>query len=467
MILSLVMRKSYLNRYILENAVSVDINGIVLKSILKEPEKGLEIWPKLKLSYFSSSYTGIFTEISRYYTKHSKLPNFNELSIVTRNQLLKTNLKALEKLDIPEDIDLDIALEGLVNEYTQNETLDKLDNLLNKITMLDYQDIIKEISDISMFLEEKTHSNEDVYLMSDMLLLDVEYVTRRVPLGLNNTHDAQTLGCGIDDLILIGGMRGSGKSVICCNIAINQYLQGNVVPYFTIEMRAKAVHDRIMSALAEIDHQDLSTNRSSKEDIVKLVKAKADMFIESDDLYNKFLGDNDYDAFEAEIANRKLKDNRIILIDNQQLTLSDIDLNLHKMKAKYGDKLKVVVVDYLNAINIENVYDWGSQLQISKVLKDLAEKHEVIMVAPFQINKDGDARFSKAIEDKADIVCILDAKPNRINIKSTKTRNIPAFEYGTEMNWKTLRLSGNDAVDEKSEDNDEIIVKGKEEDLPF
>jgi len=242
--------------------VAVDIGGVVLQRILLEPETSLDIWPKLKLSFFGTEYTSIFSEINKYYIKFSKLPSFDELDIGIRNALIKNNVAALRNIEAPTDIDLNIAYEALLNEYTQKEALTKIDTLIDKITLLDSSDIITEMSSIVMYLEEKTHTSEEIFLMSDLILVDKEEISSRIMLGLNNSHDAEIGGFGTDDLILIGGGVGQGKSVVSCNIAINQYLQGNVVPYFSIEMRARSVYNRLMSAMSGAVPQAFGNGRS-------------------------------------------------------------------------------------------------------------------------------------------------------------------------------------------------------------
>ena len=56
-----------------------EVAGIVLNSILKNPDELLEVWPKLKLQSFNSSYREIFLSISKYYNKYNELPNINSL----------------------------------------------------------------------------------------------------------------------------------------------------------------------------------------------------------------------------------------------------------------------------------------------------------------------------------------------------------------------------------------------------
>jgi len=311
------------------------ISGIVLHKILLKPEEAIEYWPKIKLVFFGPGFSSIYTSIAKFYTKYNKIPSFDDLDISIRDSTLKTNIAALKELEIPEDISLDLAVEALVNEYTQNETLLQLDTFLDNVTMLDSEEIKQELANTLMFLEEKTHTSEQIVLMSDIFLFDEEELGSRVPLGINNTFDAETGGVSLTDLIMIGGYRGSGKSLVGVNIINNQYLQGNVGFVFSIEMRAREVFERSVSALAGVDNTRLRKGQSTEDEVLAVAQTRASMYIDAEDVYTDFIKHRDYTKFEHQLSREKqLKtDNQLIIVDNQRLTLADIDLNLQQFKA--------------------------------------------------------------------------------------------------------------------------------------
>jgi replicative DNA helicase len=231
-------------------------------------------------------------------------------------------------------------------------------------------------------------------------------------LGLNNTFDAVLNGVARQELILIGGKRGSGKSITVNNIMANQYEAGNSCLYFSIEMTGYETLERTMSILANVNHQSLKQNKLTDEELLRVVKVRAGMFQDSDDLVMKFLKDRDRYAFETTLVREKVlkTDNQMIIIDDRALSLTSVDLHIGKMKAKFGDKLGVVIVDYLNQIVIEggfSQFDWQPQVIISKKLKEIARKYDIVMVSPYQIDASGEARFAKGILDAADIGLIL------------------------------------------------------------
>ena len=121
-------------------------------------------------------------------------------------------------------------------------------------------------------------------------------------------------------------------------------------------------------------------------------------------------------------------------------------MHIGKAKAKFGDKLKVVVVDYINQIVLEGTdqYDWKPQIEISKKLKNLARKYEIVMVSPYQIDASGEARFAKGILDAADIALTMEAhdkETNAISFETTKIRGGKEMAFTCPIDWDTLRIS--------------------------
>lgn len=87
-----------------------------------------------------------------------------------------------------------------------------------------------------------------------------ENARMRFHLGLNNTFDAVMGGMAREEYLLIGGKRGSGKSVTGANICVNQYEAGNTSAYFTIEMSGKETLERIMAIHADVPHNGIRKN---------------------------------------------------------------------------------------------------------------------------------------------------------------------------------------------------------------
>lgn len=299
-------------------------------------------------------------------------------------------------------------------------------------------------------LDEKTLKTEGVFAMNDIMVFvrPEELAKNRVPLGLNNTFDAILGGVARQELILIGGKRGSGKSISCSNLMINQYEMGNTSAYFTIEMIAAETMQRNMSILANVNHMNLKNNKLTDQEMLAVVKTRADMFKNADSLVSDFIKDRDQYKFEENLVrNCELKEAQMVIIDDRALSITSLDLHLGKIKSRFGNNFTMAVVDYLNQIVVEggtDQFDWKPQIVISKKLKELARKHDIVIVSPYQIDDKGETRFAKGILDAADIAVLMEAhskEDNAISMETTKIRGAKDMKFTSVMDWDTLRIS--------------------------
>ena len=425
----------------------MDTSAVVLNKLLAE--RNLDIWAKLKLVFLDPAYSSLYSVVNKYYEKYSAIPSFDDLELTLREGPASKTLATLRLTEVP-DVSAEVALDALIDQYTQNETVKLLDKFVDKLPLYDTNEIKENLATIALTIEEKTHTSEKVFTMADMMMFshpeDLE--KERVYLGLNNSFDSVLGGVARQELILIGGKRGSGKSIASSNLFVNQYESGNSSIYFSIEMTAKETMERNLSILANVNLQNLKQHKLTNEELLRVVKARAEMFENSSDLVSEFMRHRDRFKFEEMLVRScSLKaDNQMIIVDDRDLTLSSIDLHIGKAKAKFGDKLKLVVVDYLNQIVLEgnDQYDWKPQIEVSKKLKNLARKYEIVMVSPYQIDKDGEARFAKGILDAADIALTMEAhdkETNAISFETTKIRGGKEMAFTSPIDWDTLRIS--------------------------
>lgn len=426
----------------------MDCSALVLNKLLLD--KDVDIWSKLKVNFLDTAYTALYSAISRYYDKYSEIPSFDELALSIREGNTSQLLISIKAIDEP-DIEGHVALDALIDQYTQNLTIAELDKFLDNLPIYDCSEIKENLSNLVTKLDERTHSTEGFYTMSNILLFkdEAQLQKERFHLGINNLFDSTLNGVARQELVLIGGPRGSGKSITSSNILVNQYESGNTAVIFTIEMIAHEVMERNMAILANVPYMRLKQNTLSNEELLQVIKARASMFEGADDLVEAYLRHKDKYKFEAELVKSKelKKDNQMIIIDDRSLTITSIDLHLGKLKARFGDKLSVCVVDYLNQIVAEgqghSQFDWQPQIVISKKLKELARKHDVVMVSPYQVDSSGEARFAKGILDAPDIAILMKSYPKdkgAIGFETTKIRGGPPLASTSVMDWETLRI---------------------------
>lgn len=450
----------------------MDTSAVVLNKLLTE--RNLDIWAKLKLVFLDPAYSSLYSVVNKYYEKYSAIPSFDDLELTLREGPASKTLATLRLTEVP-DVSAEVALDALIDQYTQNETVKLLDKFVDKLPLYDTNEIKENLATIALTIEEKTHTSEKVFTMADMMMFshpeDLE--KERVYLGLNNGFDSVLGGVARQELILIGGKRGSGKSIASSNLFVNQYESGNSSIYFSIEMTAKETMERNLSILANVNLQNLKQHKLTDDELLRVVKARAEMFENSGDLVSEFLRHRDRFKFEETLVrNCVLKsDNQMIIVDDRDLTLSSIDLHIGKAKAKFGDKLKLVVVDYLNQIAIEgtDIYDWKPQIEVSKKLKNLARKYEIVMVSPYQIDANGEARFAKGILDAADIALTMEAhdkETNAISFATTKIRGGKEMAFTCPIDWDTLRISPQSVDKPQAKEPVKKVKKGQEEVVP-
>ena len=299
----------------------MDCSAIVLNKLLSE--RNLDLWSRLKLVFLDPAFSSLYSAINKYYDNYNAVPSFDELELTLREGPALRTLATLKLADNP-DISSEVALNALIDQYTQNETVKLLDKFIDKLPQYDSEEIKENLNGIVLTLEEKTLSTEGVYNMADILLFrnPEELARERIHLGFNNTFDAALSGVARQELILIGGKRGSGKSICISNILVNQYESGNTGVIFSIEMIAHEVLERNLSILAGVNHQNLKRGSLTDEETLRLVKARADMFVDSQELVEDFKRTKDKYKFEQKLVREKqLKpDNQMIIIDDRELT---------------------------------------------------------------------------------------------------------------------------------------------------
>lgn len=437
---------------------------VVLHSLLQGGDTPLTVFSQLKLNYFPAEYQPVFKNIYSFYQKFGKLPTLGELELNASRLLADSPILNLFLSYVPpEDVDPSVALELLVNEYAQNRCLDGIEKFLLNVTELSAGEIVEGLNTISYELAKDSDVSTKILTIQDIVSFpDEDSVVGYIPLGLNNTLDNKTLGVARGETILLGGHRGSGKSTICSNIAVNEAANGYIIPYFTIEMRADQVHRRNLGIEAGVNALSLRNNNLTQDEKDAIAQVMASKYKNSSKQLEDYYEHRKLSVLERSLKSCELDYDRgqIIIIDNPSLSLVDVDTTLTRLKSRFGDRMRMGCIDYLNQIKVPDKYDWQSQIYISSDLKEYARKHDMALVVPYQVDKNGEARFSKGILDSCDYAILLEGNQEEgwLRLKTTKARDIPPFDVTSIMDWGTLKISPLDYVrpetDESVEEDD-------------
>lgn len=435
----------------------MNLEGVTLKLLLEESdkEKALQIYSELRHDYFSSTFASILSQVKSYYDHYGYIPSLSELKVYrNRDTKVTAALSTIELLEV-DNIDIHVAVEELANQFAQNETLELLDSLLDRISVKDRFELLDSVSSLPLKLEEKLKRSNKVYSARDIAVFKPKGAVQleQVPTGISDEWDYEMGGYYVEDLILLGGKRGSGKSIVCANLVANQHKQGKPSMYFTIEMSYEETYNRIISILSGVPFKAIKQQTLDNEQIHKIAETMAQMFEGGEALFTKYfskptLSEEELLEFQRELQKLPEKEEgRIIIVDDRDLSIGSIDTQVATYKSRFGDDLRMVVVDYLNQIVIEgskDMYDWKDQISVSKFMKNLARKHRVCMVSPYQIDDGGKARFSKGILDAADTAQIIfkdPEDPEHIIFITDKMRGAEdTGKHKVKVDWKVLTI---------------------------
>ena len=206
--------------------------------------------------------------------------------------------------------------------------------------------------------------------------------------------DNITRGLQKNQVIIIAGRPGSGKSAFALNIALNASIrEKKSVAFFSLEMGAEEIIKRMFGCIGKIDGDVLKTGKLKNTDWRKW-----------NEVYSE------------------LSDSKFYLDDSGGMTVSEIRRKCRKLKNS-DDGLDLIVIDYLQLLSSSAKYA-GQRVQevseISRDIKKLAMELQIPVIALAQLSRSveqrkgedskpklSDLREYGSIEQDADIVLFL------------------------------------------------------------
>ena len=232
-----------------------------------------------------------------------------------------------------------------------------------------------------------------------------------IPTGFYDL-DAKTTGLHENELIIIAGRPGMGKSAIAINMATNMAINAKkTVALFNLEMGAVQINNRMISSVGQIDSIKLRTGRMDTTDWKKFNEAYS-----------------------------LLAETKLFIDDTPGITVSEIRSKCRRLKNSPSG-LDVIIIDYLQLISSSSKYQGNRVSEVSEVsrdLKKLAMELEVPVIALAQLSRSVEAREDKrpimsdlkesgSIEQDADIVMFLYCD-DYYKYKSTERPNLSPTE---------------------------------------
>lgn len=429
----------------------MNLASALFKRILEEED--FDTWSSLRRHYLPSEYYVIYDVIDKQVESYHKLPTIEELKLAVRDAPTLDKIYAIEAIEV--DAEPFLLLDYLKNEFTQKETLFQLHKYVeHSISFETAQETIDSLYNIISSIEDKVELDAHEDNMQRINLFESEEeIADYIPLGLNNDFD-QKVRFKSTDYILMGGKRGSGKSITCSNLADTVYKRGKSVLFFTIEMPVREVLQRQCAIGCGVPHSKIKYRTLDNLEWLKVATWWADRYENGDSHLETYKAHRDFDRFHAAIQKEELKEVQIDIVYDPSLTLPKLRAEIIKRVRKLGN-VGLIIVDYVNQIKrtsgSDDKFDWKDQIVVSTALKNIAGELQVPVFSPYQIDASGEARFAKGILDSADAAFTLEAGPNSIQFTCTKIRGDAKINFCSKTDWNTLTIG--------PENGEEIIVE--------
>lgn len=429
----------------------MNIASALLKQLLVQQD--LDTWAQVKDIYLPSEFRAIHAVLEKHVDNYQSLPTLEELKTGQRDKKVLEKIAAIESVEV--EVDAYMLLDYLKNEFTQVEILDELDKYVDKtITMASAEENIEQLQEIVLNVSDKVDIVPPSESMQTITLFENdEQRAKYLPLGLNTDYDAK-VKFSPTDLVMVGGRRGSGKSITACNLAVNVYEAGRTALYFTIEMESRSILQRMCAISTKIPYSKIRDKELNTEQWNLVAGWWAGRFEGGHELLQQFELNRDFDDFHKKLVKKELnKDKQLDVIYDPSLTLSKIQSELDKRVSRQD--VGIVIVDYLNQVRRHNApgrngqYDWTEQIEISKKLKTFAQEYETLVFTPYQTDATGEARFAKGILDAADAAYSMEKwepSDNCMTFNCTKMRNNEQLSFTSVMDWPSMKIGPDKAL---------------------
>ena len=280
--------------------------------------------------------------------------------------------------------------------------------------------------------KQQTKSAKSTKEVLDTILEEIRSKLKNSLLpGLSTTFtdlDAITQGFHPADLIIVAGRPSMGKTAFSLSMAKNIAKQFNVgVAFFSLEMTQQQLVYRLLATETGINASRLRAGRVSKREWYEINKM------------TKYLSQLNF-----------------FIDDTPNITVSEIQLKVKKLRRSKDKNLGLVVIDYLQLLELTGRTENRVQevSKITRLLKKLAREVNLPVIVLSQLSRNvetrtnkrptlSDLRESGSIEQDADLVAMLyrdeyynpnSTDTNIMEVIISKHRNGPVGTVKLEFN---------------------------------
>jgi replicative DNA helicase len=387
-----------------------------------------QLFSKLQHQLFTDKVASeVYKTAKMYLITNNKLPSLSVLKSILETESdikldeLNAFFEALEKETVSED-EFNTILAKL-NDYYEGiqlrKTLEKMIELLtdNKIKKAKELFLISA-SDIHLYTPELTSTSlgKDLNLERvDEQLRDTKFC---IPTGFRDL-DEKINGFSKHEFVVLAAVKGTGKSTLMQNLAINNYLMGYSPVYVNLELSEREWIQRLLSSLSGIPASKLRNGTLTLEDKITIQKSLIS-FVFSQKYVQEVL--EWYDKNTKTICELSFKDfsetlkktfpkkyfrQNTLEIPTWQNKLSVNELIDKVNSLKKEKKCDILYIDYIDFLYIpfqESLPYWEKLKNVAETLKMAAKHLEIPIVTAAQLDERmQDTRYSRAITEACDI----------------------------------------------------------------
>ena len=291
------------------------------------------------------------------------------------------NLDLAEVLEIEDlkdflkEIDLQANLETLASRFNLDNTIKSIEKLKKAyiikqtIKALEDEEVVLNIEKNILALGEDIKTGVKVVKKSFFREEALELLE-----GEDENEDILTTNTVLDlvlklfrqELVLVSGEPGTGKTSFVLDMALKLEKSGYSGIFFSLEMAKKAISNRALSISTGIPTEKFL----KKESLMKYLETE--------------LKEEDKERLWKRIQKFREKVRRLEIVDTSSMPVDELEMYVKNTIALRG-KLDFIVVDYLQLLVGKGANDTERITDISKKLKQIAKDNGIVVIAVAQM----------------------------------------------------------------------------------
>ena len=302
------------------------------------------------------------------------------------------NLDLVEVLEIEDlkdflkEIDLQANIETLASRFNLDNTIKSIEKLKKAyiikqtIKALEDQEVVLNIEKNILTLAEDIKTGVKVVKKSffrEEALELLEGEDENEDILITNTVLDIVLKLFRQELVLVSGEPGTGKTSFVLDMALKLEKSGYSGIFFSLEMAKKAISNRALSISTGIPTEKFL----KKESLMKYLETE--------------LKEEDKERLWKRIQKFREKVRRLEIVDTSSMPVDELEMYVKNTIALRG-KLDFIVVDYLQLLEGKGANETERITYISKKLKQIAKENGIVVIAVAQMSTEAKKEVQNA-----------------------------------------------------------------------